>query len=212
MKIIYLLFSLISFLQVTAQENQKIEPSAFQLDSLLQAYGKNKTLAPGYELQSLVALSFYPELYETKIDFKLANKESIAKTTLPLLALIFNCKHYIIYINNNKSRTGIKFSEIPFNAQIGVIGHELAHAADFKRKNLPALAWWGLRYLNNKTHRKIERATDLATIRHGLGWQLYDFTNFVMKSPDAKSDYKKSKQKFYLHPEEIMQILNSRNL
>jgi hypothetical protein len=45
---------------------------------LLQAYGKNKKLVPGYEVQSLVALSFYPELYDTKIDFILANKESIA--------------------------------------------------------------------------------------------------------------------------------------
>jgi hypothetical protein len=211
MKIIYLLFSLLSFLQVAAQETRKIIPSAYQLDSLKQSYGKNKNLVPGYELQSLVALSFYPELYDTRIDFKIANKESIAKTTLPFTALIFNCKHYIIYLNNNRSRTGIVFSEIPFNAQVGVIGHELAHAVDFKHKNLPGFAWWGLRYLNKKTHVKIERATDLETIRHGLGWQLYDFTNFIMRSPATKNEYKKSKQKFYLHPDEIMQILNSRN-
>lgn len=211
MKIIYLLFSLLSFLQASAQEIRKIIPSPYQLDSLRQAYGKNKKLVPGYEVQSLVALSFYPELYDTKIDFILANKESIAKTTLPFLALIFNCKHYIIYFNNNRSKTGIVFAEIPFNAQIGVIGHELAHAADFKRKNFMGLVWWSLRYLNRKTHIKIERATDLETIRHGLGWQLYDFTNFIMSSPATKNDYKKSKQRFYLHPEEIMQIVNDRN-
>ena len=69
------------------------------------------------------------------------------------------------------------------------------------------MTWWGLRYLNKKNRVKIERATDLETIEHGLGWQLYDFTNFVMQSPATTKDYKIFKQRFYLHPEEIKEII-----
>jgi len=38
--------------------------------SLLEHYGKNKTLAEGFEIQCLLALSHYPELKETPIEFQ----------------------------------------------------------------------------------------------------------------------------------------------
>jgi len=203
MKIIYILLFLICATDVFSQSHRNISPKNYQLDSLENKFGKNKRFIPGLELQSLIALSFYPELSDCDIVFKTSTQESMAKTTLSFLSLLFNTKHFIIYINNQKSGPGITINDLPFNAQAGALGHELGHVADFRNKNLPGMIWWGLKYLNKNKRRSIERATDLLTIRHGLGWQLFDFTSFIMNSPQTTATYKRFKSRYYLHPEEI---------
>jgi hypothetical protein len=205
-----LFFFLVLNLQLSSQGIKKLSPSDYQLASLKDSFGKNKQFIPEFELQTLIALSFYSELNDTRISFKLAGKESMAKTTISFFSLILQNKHIIIYINNNRSGTGLIFNELPFNAQIGVIGHELAHAVDFMHKNLAAMIWWGVSYINKNKRVTIERSIDLVTIQHGLGWQLYDFSNFVIYSPNTTTGYKIFRQKYYLHPEEIMQQLNRR--
>ena len=207
MKLIYIFVFFISIEQAFSQTNRNISPADYQLAELQQKFGNNKKFIPGLELQSLIALSFYPELTDCKIDFKLSGQESMAKTTLSFVSLIFNFKHFLIYINNNRSGPGLMIKDLPFNAQVGALGHELAHAADFMHKNLPGMIWWGIKYLNKNKRRSIERSADLTTIRHGLGWQLFDYTTFVMESPAASSGYKKFKSRYYLHPEEILHNL-----
>ena len=71
-----------------------------QVDSLRSQFNNNKFFYEKYELQILVALSFYPELKNTKISFR---RREI-KTTMvarPKGINVFRAKgkrHYIIYI------------------------------------------------------------------------------------------------------------------
>ena len=194
--------------QLSAQNIQKLSALDYNKDSLETIYGEGKIFIPEYELQSLIALSFYPELQHTKIKFQLADKESTAKTTVTFLSILNTSdKHFIIYINNNKTRTGLTLKDAPFNAQVGAIGHELAHVADFKTKNLLQMGLWGIKYLSRKLKIQIENKTDKSTIQHGLGWQLYDFVDFVLNRSTATEAYKNFKRKNYLSLDEIRNLI-----
>jgi len=181
--------------------------SSVNKDSLKNIYGNNKEFIPGYEVQSLVALSFYPELIYSRITFKLANKESIAKTTITLFSIINSSnKHFIIYINNNKKSTGLILEDASFNAQVGAIGHELAHVSDFNKKKLFSMIQWGIEYAFKKKRISIERKTDILTIKHGLGLELYTFVDYVLNHSAANEEYKKFKRLNYLSPSEILTL------
>ena len=175
-----------------------------QIDTLRFQYSNNKFLYEKYELQTLIALSFYPELKNTKISFK--RRE--LKTTMaarPKGIEVFRGKgkrHYIIYINDFPSAE-VSPDSISFNAQVGVIGHELAHIVDYEQVSSLKMLYIGISYFNKKFKRKFERATDLRTINHGLLWQSYDFALYVHNSKNAPAEYITYKKEFYMSPKEI---------
>ena len=175
-----------------------------QIDTLRSQFSNNKFLYEKYELQTLVALSFYPELKKTKISFR--RRE--LKTTMvarPKGIEVFRGKgkrHYIIYINDFPS-VKVSPDSVSFNAQIGVIGHELAHIVDYEKTSSLKIFYIGLSYFNKKFRAKFERATDLRTINHGLLWQCYDFALYVHNSKNAPAEYITYKKKFYMSPKEI---------
>jgi hypothetical protein len=180
-----------------------------QIDTLRSQFSNNKFLYEKYELQTLVALSFYPELKNTKISFR----RSELKTTMvarPKGMNVFRGKgkrHYIIYINDFPTAK-ISPDSVSFNAQIGVIGHELAHLVEYENTSSLKMLYVGLSYFNKKFRAKFERATDLRTINHGLLWQCYDFALYVHNSKNAPAEYITYKKKFYMSPKEIKEKSN----
>ena len=126
-----------------------------QIDTLRSQFSNNKFLYEKYELQTLIALSFYPELKNTKISFR--RRE--LKTTMaarPKGIEIFRGKgtrHYIIYINDFPS---VKLSpdSVSFNAQVGIIGHELAHIVNYEQISSLKILYVGLSYFNKKFKAK----------------------------------------------------------
>ena len=63
---------------------------------------------------------------------------------------------------------------------------------------------------SDKSHGKayFEKTTDLTTIQHGLGWQLYDWAKYAMYDNQiASEEYKAFKQRTYLSPDEIEQYI-----
>jgi len=180
-----------------------------QIDTLRSQFSNNKFLYEKYELQTLVALSFYPELKKTKISFR--RRE--LKTTMvarPKGIEVFRGKgkrHYIIYINDFPS-VKVSPDSVSFNAQIGVIGHELAHIVDYEKTSSLKIFYIGLSYFNKTFRAKFERATDLRTINHGLLWQCYDFALYVHNSKNAPAEYITYKKKFYMSPKEIKEKSN----
>jgi hypothetical protein len=90
---------------------------------------------------------------------------------------------------------------LPFNAQIAIIGHELAHAAEYQTMNSYQLMCTGVLYLWGSFRASMEKRTDLRTIEHGLGWQLLEYAEHVGEV--AFMD------KFYLNPEEIKLTLDN---
>ena len=180
-----------------------------QIDTLRSQFNNNKFFYEKYELQTLVALSFYPELKDTEISFR-RRKLKTTMVARPKGMNVFRGKgkrHYIIYINDFPSAK-ISPDSVSFNAQIGVIGHELAHLVEYQNISSLKMLYVGLSYFNKKFRAKFERATDLRTINHGLLWQCYDFALHVHNNSIAPTEYINYKKNFYMSPKEIKEQSN----
>ncbi len=175
-------------------------------DSLLLFYATYKTIISDFELPILIALSYFPELRNTKIVFKKSRIKTTMNTQPGIFSLLFNKRHnrkYIIRINTSKKDSIVNLYKTPFNAQIGIIGHELSHCIDYSGRN-----FWGIMqrlfdYGSKKRKAKFEREIDKMTIKRGLRWQLYDWSDYVLHKSEAKHKYKKFKSETYMKPEEI---------
>jgi len=180
-----------------------------QIDTLRYQFSNNKYFYEKYELQTLIALTYYPELKDTEISFK--RRE--LKTTMaarPKGFEVFGRKgkrHYVIYINDFPSAK-IPPDSISFNAQIGVLGHELAHILEYEQMSSLKIMFTGLSYFNKKFKARFERATDQRTVEHGLLWQCYDFAVFVYSYKNAPENYIEMKKKNYMSPDEIKKQFN----
>jgi hypothetical protein len=181
----------------------------FNIDSLNNIYKKNKQLLKEYRLASLIALSYFPELTDDHIKFKFSSINSTARTTVTFLSLFRKInKQFIIYINDDIQKTGILLCQAPFDAQVAVIAHELAHVVDFKNRNFSGMAHWGGNYLFEKDIAKIERDADKMVIERGLGWQLYNWAYFVLNHSDSDKHYLKIRKERYLLPNEIKEYIS----
>lgn len=157
-----------------------------------------------YQLPITAALSHYPELTNLRINFIEADIESTGKTTINLLGILNKRKRvYIIKINKNKQTTGFVLTDLNLMEQTGVIGHELAHVADFSHRNFIQMIKWGFDYLIKSKRRNIERSADQQTIAHGLGKELFEWSSYVLSTPLTTNKYKQMRKKYYLLPSEI---------
>lgn len=180
-----------------------------QLKLLQSKFSYNKNIPKECELQTLVALSFFPELYGTAIDFVYSDiKTTMESRPKSISALRNGNRNYVILIDTKvESNNGILFKEVPFNAQIGLIGHELSHIVSYKVKTRTELFRFGFSYFNGQKSA-IERGTDHFTIGKGLGWQLYDWSDYVFNKSNASKSYKDFKELNYMSPKEIMLDIN----
>ena len=130
------------------------------------------------------------------------------------LSLLFrkrtNRTYHIIINKREKSDPAILVHTAPFNAQVGIFGHELAHILDYKEKSNCRMIGFAIGYLNREKRRQTERKTDSLTIAHGLGWQLYHFTDFVFNEADINPKYRMYKARFYMKPEVMYQMIMHR--
>lgn len=151
---------------------------------LLEMFGNNKSLLKGYESQVLIALSHYPELKDTRIKFRFINKGTPLTARPTVLSTIFRSAKKRTYLITVAKDTDPRWSPIllhhlPYNAQIGVFGHEIAHVADFSRRS-----FWGMLQvlfgnLSKSFMDGLEYNADLITIQHGLGHQLLAWSTYV---------------------------------
>lgn len=192
--------------------------SEYLRDSLLDIYGSGKTLPDGYELQVLIALSYYPELKNARIQFVLDPHAFIPLSSRPKFFTMLRKKDKWIYKVVISDKHGSKwndamFRNLPFNAQIGVLGHELAHTAYYQKRGFWSMVGIGLRYPFGTFRARFERNTDRRAIDYGLGWQLLDFAEYThekMKDkPGKMADYM---SRFYLSPDEIIVYMQKTGL
>jgi hypothetical protein len=95
--------------------------------------------------------------------------------------------------------------KVPFNALVGLIGHELSHIVDYESKADIEIMLRALSYLNIRTKTIFEKSIDKKTIQHGLGWCLFDWASYVLNQSGASMDYKAFKKRVYLEPIEIQE-------
>ncbi len=175
---------------------------SLRLNQLMAEFGQNKILPKGHELQALVALSHYPQLKEVPITFKF-KKAKVAHTSQPKPSSLLRArKHrkYEIIISNElkESLHPTMLANMPYNAQIGVLGHELAHTAEYETMSNWELMGLAVKYLFKKFRIRFERATDQRTIDHGLGRQLLEWSKTVHHHLTADG-----RGENYMTPEEI---------
>ncbi len=197
---------------VSVKPVQKINKDLIQLnwEMLKQKFGFNKKVPKDVLCNFYTAIGYYPELKNVNIKVRYGN----IKTTMqcrPRWDFIFHKKgkrSYVIYIGNKiKNANGILYENLPLNAQIGVIGHELAHIIDYQSMNNIQLTRFGIDYLTSKKKKEIENRIDLIAIHRGLGYQIKDFSKYVFEESGASFNYLRYKMKFYFKPAQIKEIL-----
>lgn len=177
--------------------------------SLLEKYGKNKSLAKGFEYQCLLALSHYPELKEIPIEFQVRPAFlPLASRPDPITVLFPWIKRKYLVVISDESEDffePILLKNTPFNEQVGIIGHELAHSVFYLDKNSLQLAKIAYKYETDNPYRiQFERDTDKRAIAHGLGYQMYDFAFFVRKAfGNSRKEIENEEGDMYLSPKEI---------
>ena len=191
-----------------------------ELAHLNLVFGKNKSFDSIYQKQILIALSYFPELKNISIEFKL----KIANTPLSSRPTFFGFfqsakkRKYIIFISEqtNTKLEPILFKNLSFNAQIGVLGHELSHISDYTNKGFSEISniLW-IEIFSKKEVDKFENRTDHICINHGLGYQLFEWSSSVINN--LKIEYWRGadnlkgiiKRGRYLNPETIINIINT---
>lgn len=157
------------------------------LDSLKKEFGKKKKLPKGYETQALLALSHYPELVDVKIRFKLKSGGAPFISRPTVWSTFFRRRkkrNYLILIRTNPHAMfdPILMKNMPFNAQVGVLGHEIGHTANYTQRGLRKMMQVVFGNLSYKFLDKFEFETDRRTIAHGMGFQLFAWSSHAIKT------------------------------
>ncbi|MBI5218223.1 MAG: hypothetical protein HY958_04760 [Bacteroidia bacterium] len=187
-------------------------------EEMQSQFGRNKTIPLEIELECLTALSFFREFSNFKIEFRYkkfrTNATMMVSPTRLSLVKRKEKRTYIIEINNNQGKKkGTDIRDLSFNALVGIIGHELGHIVYYNKKNSFNILWMGIKYMLSKKYiRNVEHAADIETIRHGLGFSIFEFRERSLKNPKTTEEYKNKIRKFYFLPEEIlMEIKKAKN-
>jgi len=185
-----------------------------RFEKLRDEYGINKIIPTEIELECLTALSYYPELKNTKIVFKFGSPLS-TMVSRPNLKSIFrsgNKREYQIIVRKpGTSKKGLEWNELSFNSLIGWIAHELGHIVHYSHKTSGGILFTGIKYGFPGYRRRMERFTDNLVIQHDLGYALFEGTDYCINYSNAKPHYKKYMEKYYLSPTEIKERISSKN-
>jgi len=166
-------------------------------------------------LEAEKAMSFYPALANTAIEFKF--NDMVRKNFMqaqPTYKSIFksrNNREYIILISKefkveNKIFT---INEIPSDVLTGWLGHELGHVMDYRSRSTLGMLYFGFKYLYSSAHiQEVERAADDYAVSHGMGSYILKTKEFILNHTSLSEKYKQHMRKFYLSPEEILELIN----
>ena len=193
MKLVVLLFIFFMAESILAQNGKLVvvfERADFtSQDSLdlLKTYGANKEFVPEYTLQSLIALSYFPELKDTHIRFVFKPAHSPFETKPVFPDLLYNGakRKFTIIISDSSvyKLEPVLVQHMDFNEQIGIIGHELSHVSDFSKRTTTSLIGSGIGHVfSSKYIDRFEFRTDSICIAHGLGYQLLAWSIFVRRT------------------------------
>ena len=149
-------------------------------------FGNKKEIPKQFEKPILTALSYFPELKNVHIVFRIKKAYS-GLTTKPNFAGVFKRKDhrtYIITISNETIDTlkPLLLQNLTFEQQVGVIGHELSHVVDFNSNNFPQTLGVGIGHISKKYLDKMEFNTDRICIQHVLGKYLLAYSKHVRET------------------------------
>lgn len=170
------------------------------------------------ESEARIALSHYPELANTPIEFKF--KKHIKKSTMqaqPKFSSVFKSKKnrsYKILISERiKIADTVYYTkDMPSEIMIGWLGHELGHVMDFEQRSGLNLIGFGISYLTSKKYiREAERRADSYAVTHGMETYILATKEFILEKAGLTQKYVDRIKNFYLSPEEIMILVEERD-
>ena len=174
--------------------------------SLHKIFIDNDTLAAAFRK----AGTHYPELCELRISLRYGS----GKTSMAARPYFWSLlrkrdrRRYKVIINNDMQKAQARLIyATPFDARVGVMGHELAHILDYSAKSGLQVMWTGICYLGKKYRRTMEHRIDSTAIVRGLGWQLYRYAYFVLHEAQIDDTYRRYKADMYMKPEEIYEMI-----
>ena len=174
------------------------------------SFRENKKIPRVIENEVLKALSFYPELRETSIDFvfKQNIKKSVMQAQPDVPAILKGRRAYKINISAlfRLKTTAIPIHQIPQDIMIGWIGHELGHIMDYENRSIYGMAKFGLGYLFSANYiRRAERVADTYAVNHGLGSYILKTKHFILGHAQLSEKYKNKIARLYLSPDDIVE-------
>ncbi len=165
-----------------------------------------------------LALSFYPELADTPIEFKFKTniKKSFMQAQPKFFDVFKNKKKRAYYVMISESVTieeeVFTVAEVPTDVLIGWIGHELGHIMDYRERSGFNMVVFGVRYLfSNGFIKEAERAADTYAVNHGMGNYILATKDFILNHTSLSETYKNRIKRLYMSPEEIMVIVDELN-
>ncbi|WPY99553.1 hypothetical protein [Christiangramia sp. OXR-203] len=205
-------FSIIIIMMMFTWCNAQQKSNMHQKDSLEYS---NKIVPDNIWRETYVALSHYPELKDTPIEFKFKKniKKSFMQAQPKLSGFFKNRKNrsYVIYINEKFKIEDETFSvkDVPSEVLIGWLGHELGHVMDYRDRSAIDMLWFGIRYVTSNNYiREAERAADTYAVNHGLGQNIIATKDFILNHSKLSESYKSRIQDLYLSQEEIMVLID----
>lgn len=204
---------------------RNFEGKVFDADQYAE-FAANKKIPEAIKSQTLRALSFYPELKNVHIIFRFRKRRTPLSSRPQVLSTFKKRKNrkYVITIStkSNKNLDPILFFNLPYNAQIGVLGHELGHITEYDTMRTGQLLTLIFKLFNSQYTDEFEFNTDLIGIEHGLGYQLYDWSQYVRSALDipewrgaddfySSNDEKVTKQR-YMNPKSIEKFMESNSI
>lgn len=166
-----------------------------------------------------IALSHYPNLEQTSITFKF--KRNIKKSTMqaqPIILSLFRSRKkrkYVVLISEKIKISGREFltKDVPRDIMIGWLGHELGHIMDYHDRSSLNLVWFGIKYTFSGSYLKeAERVADTYAVSHGLAPYILETKSFILDNAEIQEKYKARIRKFYLSPEEIMAMVEEKDM
>lgn len=199
----------------TYQFADTLADETYSLDSLRTLIGNTKGLPEGFEVAAAIAYSAFPQLKDVKIDMILTNGGAPMESTVDITSLIGPRKNrrYRILLNDDQESyfKPILLRALPFDAQVGILAHELGHIVYYEDLNIFAFGKWGLRYLMEQDFRAThERTTDLMPVYHGLGSQIYQYAYFIRKDSTCREFYEQGREfldKYYMTDMELLKAM-----
>jgi hypothetical protein len=179
-----------------------------KIDDLQKEYGAFKEIPERYREPILEALSYYPELKNTHIEFRPVPARSFPYGTSPSLKSVFlptGLRKYIVFIleQSHGPEEQALFRNLPLEAQVGVVTHELGHVMRYRSASIPKLILSKIFYPVPICQKLLERRADKVAINHGAGRLLYKWSVHVRAIPGYEKQSPRIKL-YYLKPEEIV--------
>jgi hypothetical protein len=167
--------------------------------------------------EASAALSHYPNLQNTEIEFRF--KEKIRKSTMlaqPVFWSLFKSRKkrkYLVLLSEDIQISGKEFKtkDIDSDILIGWLGHELGHITDYKQRSSLNLIWFGLKYTFSDSYiKEAERAADSYAVAAGMENYILKTKHFILDNAEIEETYKDRIKKYYLSPDEIMILVEQR--